>query len=79
VLLNSVTCQFGDEIAIGVAGRDGRAVQQNSLRHHGRQNGLFEIAAAYSRRLRMRKKKAGGATACSCVQKPPRNRLTQVR
>src|SRR5215471_6365690 len=24
-------------------------------------------------------KKAGGATACSCVQKPPRNRLTQVR
>src|SRR5262249_61633324 len=26
-----------------------------------------------------RVKKAGGATACSCVQKPPRNRLTQVR
>src|SRR5262249_1923649 len=24
-------------------------------------------------------KKAGGASACSCVQKPPRNRLTQVR
>src|SRR5262249_15055212 len=24
-------------------------------------------------------KKAGGATAYSCVQKPPRNRLTQVR
>src|SRR5262245_23147181 len=26
-----------------------------------------------------RVKKAGGATACSCVQKPPRIRLTQVR
>src|SRR5262249_48407102 len=25
------------------------------------------------------RKKSRGATACSCVQKPPRNRLTQVR
>src|SRR5262249_18824123 len=40
------------------------------------------IAAFHNRTLvpcAARVKKGGGATACSCVQKPPRNRLMQVR
>src|SRR5262249_6184752 len=43
---------------------------------------LVEILGRFKRNLvpcAARVKKAGGATACSCVQKPPRNRLTQVR